>query len=80
MNNKLIAVEGCQVLDHGGAGRLKSIMGNSSIEVENKPIIVAIGDTVEDSDGNGHSPGQSDPLGRSSDVIAYESGAGGTVT
>lgn len=80
VNNQLWAVEGDEVADHGGGGSLKSVMGGSSVLIENKPIIVAVGDTTLNNDNQGHSPGQADPQGRSSNVFAYESGAGGTVS
>lgn len=68
VNDKLWAVEGDPNTHKNG--KLKAVYGTLDVFVEDKLVIVAIGDTAG-GDDEGHSPSATDPFGASGDVSAY---------
>lgn len=68
VNGQLWSVDGDP--NSHGAGHNKPITG-STVSIEGKLVIVALGDTCYDPDGLLHVPGVDDPLQSSSDVSAY---------
>jgi hypothetical protein len=67
VNDKLWAVKDDQN-DHE-RGDLVPLVGHN-VYCEDKEVIVAIGDTAKP-DLEGHEPGETDPVGKSSDTFAY---------
>lgn len=76
VNDKLWAVKGDIVGNHGGAGYLKPVYGPKNVYVENKLIIVAVGDSASAKDRRRHPPGPVNPKGHSNDTIIYGGAAG----
>lgn len=78
VNNKLAAVEGDRD-DHNNQGNLIQSYGDGSIFIENKKLIVAMGDkAMPDSQGLMQHPiAPTDPKEGSDDTIAYGGKAGG---
>jgi hypothetical protein len=74
VEGKLVAVEG-DMNSHGG-GALQSVYGDGSVTIENKKIIVAVGDKAA-GDNKKHPAPPTDPKGHSSTVIVYGGAAGG---
>lgn len=77
VNDLLWAVDGDPCKGHGGGGLCKPIYGALNVWVEDKLIIVAVGDTAYNADNLTHLPGEVDPTGHSTDTWIYDGGAGG---
>lgn len=68
VNNKLWAVEGDP--NSHGAGNLNAVTGAKNVYIENKKVIVAVGDTAE-GDNQDHPKGSTNPSSSSGNVFAY---------
>jgi len=69
VNDLLWAVNGDP--NNHGAGNLNAVFGELNIYIEDKLIIVAVGDEA-DRDNYNHPTGPTNPSGSSSDVFAYD--------
>lgn len=69
VNDKLWAVEGDP--ESHVHGNLKAVYGTLDVKIEDKLVIVAVGD-VAGSDEEGHPGPPTDPKGKSGDVKVYE--------
>jgi len=74
INGKVCAVEG-DLCDHG-QGALEALYGSKNVYVGGKLIICATGDIAK-ADSLEHLPGETNPLGHSTNVIVYGGAAGG---